>query len=73
MGTIIGISIYILLGVIGYIMVRKAYLLRFNSWTVSDRNTHLFGILISVAFLVFGIFIYVDAHSDKFEDKESKW
>jgi hypothetical protein len=73
MGTIIGISIYLLLGVIGYVIVRKAYILRFNSWTVSDRNCHLFGILLSIMFLLFGIFIYVDAYSDKFENKESKW
>jgi len=69
MGTILGVSIYLLLGVIGYAMIRKAYLLRYNGWTVSERNAHLFGILLSVMFLVIGIFIYVDACSDKFEDK----
>jgi hypothetical protein len=71
--TIIGITVYLLMGVIGYVIVRKAYLLKFNSWTVSDRNSHLFGILLSIFFVLFGILVYIDAYSDKYKDKPSKW
>lgn len=71
MEIILYIILYLLPGVIGYILTRKAYLKRFNRWTVDDRNCHLFGILCSFAFLLFGVFVFTEASST--EDKQSKW
>lgn len=69
----IGISIYLLLGVIGYVIVRRTFLLTFKTWTISHRNCHLFGILLGIIFLLFAIFIHIEAYSDDYKNKESKW
>lgn len=70
METII-ISIHLLLGVIGYLLIRKAYKNEFNSWTITDRNRHLFIIIIGFIALIVGLCIYIDSMPDN--DKESKW
>ena len=61
---IMSILIHLLLGVMGYFLIRKAYKNEFNSWTVSDRNVHLLIIILGVTALMFGLFIYIDSIPD---------
>lgn len=66
------ILIHLLLGIIGYSLLRKFNLKKYKSWTKRDRNIFLPFIFLGLFFLMMTSLLYLLLDEDN-NSEESKW